>query len=400
MGFLAGRSFQADVFTPRYRGAARAHAHERNLSAWIAALFAGEKVNLSEVPTGPAHRIASTATLRRRIVDGADVVPRDPRDAGAHARARACKFAAALRIGATGRPLRNVVNIADRRIRSRAAEWCATRSPGPRAANAARPRCEHSFPMSIPRTLSPRAHGSRSGDDAVHRHLEDVHHRGNAAQRAFRARMAHARSRRTHAIVAAFHCCHRQCRRSARIRCRREATFCRSGIGWEAAISVWSAAGLADRGALRLGHLRRIAGRRRQRRRAFPRPHRSSTMFRCCWGWSISGTRARLGHPQRVIVPYAHALPRCFRYICSSSRSRATASRSRATARRSYPAPTPGGVVGRSGQRQPARLLSMAAPRGRSSVPVEFVVPLRAAHPLGEQQDAAHRQCARAIARR
>jgi len=86
-----------------------AYARERNLPDWIQALFTGEKINLSE------QRAALHTALRQQDdkplrVDGADVVPAI-RAAQARMRALSTQLRAGLRIGASGRPIRSVVNL-------------------------------------------------------------------------------------------------------------------------------------------------------------------------------------------------------------------------------------------------------------------------------------------------
>ena len=85
------------------------YARERNLPAWVSALFSGERINLSE------QRPALHTALRQQsdapvLVDGADVVPAI-RATQARMRTLATQLRAGLRLGATGRPIRDVVNI-------------------------------------------------------------------------------------------------------------------------------------------------------------------------------------------------------------------------------------------------------------------------------------------------
>jgi glucose-6-phosphate isomerase len=85
------------------------HADDRNLAYWIAALFAGERVNLSE------SRPALHTALRQQDdtpvhVDGADVVPAI-RSTQARMRALATAVREGRRRGATGMPVRAVINI-------------------------------------------------------------------------------------------------------------------------------------------------------------------------------------------------------------------------------------------------------------------------------------------------
>ncbi len=85
------------------------YARERNLPAWIAALFAGEKINLSE--GRPAlHTALRQQDAEPRLVDGTDVMPLI-RQTQSRMRALTTQIRGGARIGATGRPLRHVVNI-------------------------------------------------------------------------------------------------------------------------------------------------------------------------------------------------------------------------------------------------------------------------------------------------
>ena len=86
-----------------------AYAHERNLPDWIEALFTGEKINLSEqrAVLHTALRQQDDTPLR---VDGADVIPAI-RSAQARIRVLATQLRAGLRLGASGRPIRDVVNL-------------------------------------------------------------------------------------------------------------------------------------------------------------------------------------------------------------------------------------------------------------------------------------------------
>jgi glucose-6-phosphate isomerase len=86
-----------------------AHATAAGLPGWIAALFAGEKINLSE------RRPALHTALRQTgdaplFVDGRDIIP-DIRAAQARMKTLAAQIRGGLRVGATGRPIRAVVNL-------------------------------------------------------------------------------------------------------------------------------------------------------------------------------------------------------------------------------------------------------------------------------------------------
>ena len=86
-----------------------AHAAAVGLPGWIAALFAGEKVNQSE--QRPALHFALRQTSDTPLfVDGRDVIP-DIRAAQARMRTLTAQIRGGLRVGATGRPIRAVVNL-------------------------------------------------------------------------------------------------------------------------------------------------------------------------------------------------------------------------------------------------------------------------------------------------
>src|SRR5215831_1926677 len=86
-----------------------ARARAADLPGWIAALFAGEKVNQSE------GRPALHMALRQQddaplAVDGHNIIP-DVRATQARVKALAAEVHGGKRVGASGRPIRTVVNI-------------------------------------------------------------------------------------------------------------------------------------------------------------------------------------------------------------------------------------------------------------------------------------------------
>ncbi|HEX7329581.1 MAG TPA: glucose-6-phosphate isomerase [Casimicrobiaceae bacterium] len=84
-------------------------ARERNLEHWIAALFAGEKINLSEQRPAlhPALRAPAADSI---VVDGVDVMP-SIHETRARMEALSRAIRSGSRRGATGRPLRHVINL-------------------------------------------------------------------------------------------------------------------------------------------------------------------------------------------------------------------------------------------------------------------------------------------------
>lgn len=109
----AWEGFRVDLskerITPEAMAGLCAHAEEAGLARWIAALFAGEKVNVSEgrPVLHPALRDASTAPF---AVDGADL-----RGDIRAMRERTAKIADHIRrgarLGATGAPIRHLVHL-------------------------------------------------------------------------------------------------------------------------------------------------------------------------------------------------------------------------------------------------------------------------------------------------
>jgi glucose-6-phosphate isomerase len=86
-----------------------AHARDANLAQWIRALLAGEKVNLSE--SRPVlHPMLRQPVIGSLVVDGVDVGAQ-MRDAREQMTRLAAEMRAGRRMGATGRPLRALVNI-------------------------------------------------------------------------------------------------------------------------------------------------------------------------------------------------------------------------------------------------------------------------------------------------
>ena len=110
---FAWEGFRADLskerITPEAMAGLCAHAEDAGLSRWIAALFAGEKVNVSEgrPVLHPALRDSSSAPLP---VDGADL-----RGDIRAVRGRAARLAGDIRrgarLGATGAPIRHLVHL-------------------------------------------------------------------------------------------------------------------------------------------------------------------------------------------------------------------------------------------------------------------------------------------------
>ena len=223
-------------------------------------------------------RRCANRTTRRSTSTDVDVDPGDPRNAGADARAvrRAARRASRGR----DRP-------ADPRGRQH-----RHRRLGPRTAARLRRAAggDDRTPIDVafvsnvdPEHLYARARGRRSRDDAVHRHVEDLHHAGDARQRrSARAWLADALPPGSD-VAPHFIARHRQRRRGARVRHRRRRHPADVGLGRRPLFAVVGGRP-ADRDPSRL---------RRHSPRCWPAPprwmrisarRRSSATCRCVLG--------------------------------------------------------------------------------------------------------------------
>ena len=109
----------------------------------------------------------------------------------------------------------------------------------------------------------------------------------------------------------------------------------------------------------------------------------SSAIFPSCSGLAGWWNAAQLRHPDRVVVPYAQALARLPAYL----QQVVLESNGKRVARDGGPlagpsAPALWGDTGTNGQHAFFQWLH----QGTREAPVEFIVPVRAAHPLADQQ--------------
>jgi len=355
------------------------YARERNLPAWIAALFAGEKVNLSE--GRPAlHTALRQQDATPRIVDGVDVMPLI-RSTQARMRTLAQQIRGGARIGATGRPLRSVVNIGIGGSDLGPRLVCDALA-GPRAANATGPDVifvsnvdpEHlsraltglepattlfvvtSKTFTTAETLA-NAHSAREWlARALGGHIQLSPH--------FVAVTGNAEAARAFGIAGA------------------DVLPIWDWVGGR--YSLWSAAGLAI--AVRCGWdtFVELLGGAASADAHFgdaPLEHNVPVLLALIDFWNARV----LGHPQRVIVPYAHALsllPVYLQQLTLESNGKSVARDGS-----SLDSPTTPALWGGPGSDSQHAFFQWLH-QGTQSVPVEFIVPLRATHALGEQQDA------------
>ena len=354
------------------------HARACGLPGWIAALFAGEKINLSE------RRPALHTALRQQddtplVVDGADVIALIRR-AQARMRGLADDVRSGARSGASGRPFTHAVNIGIGGSDLGPRLVCDALAPlAGDASDAGLPVAfvSNVDPEHLARALAPLepattlfivtsktfttqetlanassakawlAHGLPSGTD-LSSHFVGV--TGNAAA-------AQAFGIAPDDVLPLW-----------------------DWVGGR--YSLWSPAGVSI--ALRLGYARfeeLLAGA------ASVDAHFASTPFLqnipALLGFVGFWNTRLLGHTQRVVVPYAQAfahLPMYLQQLVLESNGKRVARDGAAVSGPTSPALW--GAPGTDGQHAFFQWLH----QGTRETPVEFIVPVRAAHPLAEQQ--------------
>ena len=270
-----------------------AHASAAGLPGWIAALFAGEKVNQSE------RRPALHTALRQTgdsplVVDGPRHHSRHPRGAIENADARRRRSAAACASAPTGRPIRAVVNLGIGGSDLGAFLVCSALARPPRARGSTGPQTQGvdvSFvanvdPEHLTRALAP---------------LEPATTLFVITSKSF-ATPGDARECRERQGVAAWP----RLGKGVNVDSHFMATTANVpaarafGVASADILPLWDwvsgrllpvvARRAADRAQDRLGALREAPGRRGERRRAFPRDARSNATCRCSSGSSGGGT--------------------------------------------------------------------------------------------------------------
>ena len=353
-----------------------AAADAANLSQWIAALFAGEKINLSE--RRPVLHTALRAPASSEIVvDGVDVTV-EMRATRQRMSELARGVREGRRKGATGRPLRSVINIG-----------IGGSDLGPRLACDALSGPEHlrgapdvAFvsnvdPEQLTRTLVDRDPAStlfivtsktfttqetlanaQSGREWLARHLGA----GTDIAPHFIAVTSNVDAARAFGV--------------------RDADILPMPEGVGGRYSVWSAVGLAI--AMRAGwqayaDLLDGAQAMDTHFRMAPLARNVPVLLGLIGYWNARW----LGHAQRVVVPYAQALARLPAYL----QQLLLESNGKSVTRDGEPvdgptAPGLWGDVGTDGQHAFFQWLH----QGTHETPVEFIVPVRAQHPLRDQQ--------------
>ena len=352
-------------------------AEGANLPHWIAALFAGEKINLSE--RRPVLHTALRAPASTSIVvDGIDVT--------AQMRATRERMAALTnairegrRKGATGRPVRNVINIGiggsdlGPRLVCESLDGAGdARSGTPGVAFVSNVDPEH-----LTRTLADR-------DPAAT--LFIVTSKTFTTQETL-ANAQSARAWLAHGLGSAadlaphFVAVTSNVDAAVRFGVRADDILpMAEGVGGR--YSLWSAVGLVI--AVRAGwqaYVDLLDGAQEMDThfRMAPLARNLPVILGLVGYWNARW----LGHRQRVVVPYAQALARLPAYLQQLSlESNGKRVRRDGTPADGATAPALWGDVGTDSQHAFFQWLH----QGTQEVPVEFIVPVRATHPLRDQQ--------------
>ena len=353
------------------------HAAQANLGHWIAALFAGEKLNLSEQRPAlhPALRAPDADSV---IVDGVDVMTEIRATRG-----RMAAFAAAMRdrrrIGATGVALARVVNIGiggsdlgPRLCCDALAEAGETAAGSPEVAFVSNVDPEH-----LGRTLA-RCDAATTLFIVTSKTFTTQETLANArGAREWLARgLGAGRDPAAHFVAVTNNIA------AARAFGVRDDDIFPMADGVGGRYSLWSAVGLSI--AVRLGWAR--FAQLLEGAHAMDRHFRNEPFARnlpVLLGLVAYWNARWLGHSQRLVVPYAQALARLPAYLqqLQLESNGKSVTRDGAPLRTASAAAVWGGV-GTDSQHAFFQWLH----QGMHEVPVEFIVPVRARHPLGDQQ--------------
>jgi glucose-6-phosphate isomerase len=374
-GWLADWSKQH--LTPGTMTLLLTQARARNLSSWIAALFAGEKINLSE------QRPALHTALRQQddtplAVDGADIVPAI-RAAQARMRTLTAQLRGGLRLGATGRPLREVVHIGiggsdlgpalvcealagSRGSRREGVDVTFVSNVDPEHLTRALAALDPATTLFIVTSKSFGTTETLRNAHAAREWLAASLGGGAALAPHFVAVTANTDAARAFGIAGA------------------DVLPMWDWVGGR--FSLWSAAGISI--AMRCGWeawtaLLAGAASMDAHFRDAPLERNLPVLLALVDYWNAQ----LLGHAQRIVVPYALALARFPAYLQQLALESNGKSVTRdGAALEDGGAPAIWGGTGTDSQHAFFQWLH----QGRHPVPVEFIVPVRAAHPLGDQQ--------------
>jgi glucose-6-phosphate isomerase len=365
--------FSKERLTPDALALLVAHVEASNLPHWIAALFAGEKINLSE------GRPALHTALRQRsdtplLVDGRDIVP-DIRATQSRMRNISQAMREGGRIGATGLPLRSVIHIGIGGSDLGPRLVCDAISAGPGAIDV-------SFVSNVdPEHLS-RALSNRDPAATLFIVVSKTFTTQETLANALSARAWLSAGLPPGSDIGRHFI-------GVTANVTAAAAF---GIGsdnvlpmWDwvgGRYSLWSAVGLSI--AIRHGYetfdelLAGAAAMDAHVRETTTAKNLALVLGLIGW-WNA----CVLGHAQRIVVPYAQALARLPAFLqqltLESNGKRVTLDGAPVDG---HTAPALWGDTGTDGQHAFFQWLH----QGTYEVPVEFVVPVRATHPLDDQQ--------------
>ena len=359
-----------------------AHARGAELPGWIAALFAGEKVNQSE------GRPALHMALRQQSdtpleVDGRDIIP-DVRATQARMKALAAQVRGGLRVGATGRPIRAVVNIGIGGSDLGPLLVCGALGGPARARGSTGPRTEgidvafvsNVDPEHLTRALAPLDPATTLFVVTSKTFTTQETLANAAGAKAWLAAALGPVDVGAHFIAVTGNAAAAVAFGIA----RGDVLALPDWVGGR--YSLWSAAGITI--ALKLGYERfaeLLAGAASadEHFRHTPLESNLPVVLALAGWWNA----AQLGHPDRVVVPYAQALARLPAYL----QQLVLESNGKRVARDGGPLAGPSaaalwGDTGTNGQHAFFQWLH----QGTREAPVEFIVPVRAAHPIADQQ--------------
>jgi len=365
--------FSKERLTPDALALLVAHAEASNVPHWVAALFAGEKINLSE------GRPALHTALRQRndtplLVDGHDVIP-DIRATQSRMRDISQTMREGGRIGATGLPLNSVVHIGIGGSDLGPRLVCDAISAGPGAI------IDVSFVSNVdPEHLS-RALADRDPATTLFIVVSKTFTTQETLANALSARGWLSAALPPSDVGRHF------IGVTANVAAAAEFGIVRDNVlpMWDwvgGRYSLWSAVGLSI--AIRHGYetfdeLLAGAAAMDAHVRETPAAKNLAIVLGLIGWWNACA----LGHTQRIVVPYAQALARLPAFLQQLTLE----SNGKRVTRDGAPvdgptAPALWGHTGTDGQHAFFQWLH----QGTHEVPVEFIVPVRATHSLGDQQ--------------
>jgi len=360
-----------------------AHATASGLPGWIAALFAGEKVNLSERRPAlhTALRQAGDAPL---VVDGRDIIP-DIRATQARMKALAAQVRGGLRVGATGRPIRAVVNLGIGGSDLGPLVVCSALAFAPRARGGAGPQTEGvdvSFvanvdPEHLTRALAPLDPATTlfvvtSKTFTTQETLANA----ASAKAWLAAALGQGAAISAHFVAVTGNVAAAQAFGVA----TQDILPLWDWVGGR--YSLWSAVGLPialELGWERFAKLLAGAASVDAHFRTAPLERNLPVLLGLVGWWNA----AQLRHAERVVVPYAQALARLPSYL----QQLVLESNGKRVARDGGPlaGPTSAALWGEAGTNGQHAFFQWLH-QGTREAPVEFIVPVRAVHPLANQQ--------------